>query len=381
LDSFWEVKNYETLIEAGMMAGQPVPAYSLLAYSILHINTTSHFDRVFSTVPPVYYNYVTEWVSSGNTGPQLKTEYTYSHTRPYSDCFIYENGDYYIRSYDNLFSKGPDLINKVTYKTNSNNTYSPVESIAYQYTELSDNIIQNLYTTRRRNNTSGPDFATPGGFADYQYQGIIGNLPGGEFYNCYETFIRPASSGLKGEIRTLYTDNGEVTDSIKYTRRNNTLLLKKEVTGGNRSQVTEEYEYRTYNNRLYAYPTLTKKTQDGSSENKQIQYYHDKIGQINTIGSYKNQNPVETRATYHNYNNYGKPVYITLDDATKLVYLWSYSGQYPIAEIKNATFAEVEAAAKTVFSVAGIDALSTLTTPNEDKLNYFRLKAERFAIG
>lgn len=57
----------------------------------------------------------------------------------------------------------------------------------------------------------------------------------------------------------------------------------------------------------------------------------------------------------------------TRDDVTT-VFLWSYTNQYPIAEIRNATFTEVEAAAKTVFSVTSADALSVLATPNETKL-------------
>jgi hypothetical protein len=76
----------------------------------------------------------------------------------------------------------------------------------------------------------------------------------------------------------------------------------------------------------------------------------------------------EPRIIYQNYDLYGNPVYITKDNIENMVYLWSYNGQYPIAQIENATFAEVETAVKSVFSVAGIDALSALATPNETKL-------------
>jgi YD repeat-containing protein len=76
----------------------------------------------------------------------------------------------------------------------------------------------------------------------------------------------------------------------------------------------------------------------------------------------------EVRLIFHNYDQYSNPVYITKGDATNIVFLWSYLGQYPIAEIKNATLAEVEAIAKVVFSVAGTDVLSALATPNETKL-------------
>lgn len=68
------------------------------------------------------------------------------------------------------------------------------------------------------------------------------------------------------------------------------------------------------------------------------------------------------------YDKDANPLQYTAEDGVATVYLWSYCGQYPIAEIKNATFSEVEAAAKMVFSVASADALSTLLTPNETKL-------------
>ena len=45
---------------------------------------------------------------------------------------------------------------------------------------------------------------------------------------------------------------------------------------------------------------------------------------------------------YHQYNPCGRPVYVTRDDGSKgTVYLWSYCGQYLIAEIHNATYDEV----------------------------------------
>jgi len=83
---------------------------------------------------------------------------------------------------------------------------------------------------------------------------------------------------------------------------------------------------------------------------------------------YRADGSAEQRIVYRNYDSYGNPVYITKDNAESVVYLWSYNGQYPIAEIRNATFAEAEAAAKAVFPVSGINALSALATPDEAKL-------------
>ena len=49
----------------------------------------------------------------------------------------------------------------------------------------------------------------------------------------------------------------------------------------------------------------------------------------------------ETEYTFHNYDIYSNPLYITKYGADPIVYLWSYNYQYPIAEIKNATYSDV----------------------------------------
>lgn len=69
----------------------------------------------------------------------------------------------------------------------------------------------------------------------------------------------------------------------------------------------------------------------------------------------------EPRITYHNYDSHGNPLYITQDDADKVVYLWSYNGKYPIAEIKNATYAEVKSAMG--YTDAQINALASRNEP------------------
>lgn len=49
-----------------------------------------------------------------------------------------------------------------------------------------------------------------------------------------------------------------------------------------------------------------------------------------------------TTITYEKYTSAKRPMYITQNDAAeKVVYLWSYYQQYPIAEIQNATYNEV----------------------------------------
>lgn len=79
-------------------------------------------------------------------------------------------------------------------------------------------------------------------------------------------------------------------------------------------------------------------------------------------------NNLHTDITYNLYDTKGNIRQFTTADGMKTVYLWSYNNQYQIAEIKNATFNEVESAIKTVFSITSADALSVLSIPNETKL-------------
>jgi YD repeat-containing protein len=79
--------------------------------------------------------------------------------------------------------------------------------------------------------------------------------------------------------------------------------------------------------------------------------------------------PYDTRISFLKYDSYENPVFIS-SHGTNTVYLYSYNGKHPIAEIKAGaySFAEVEAVVKSVFSVASIDTLSAMAIPNETKL-------------
>ena len=52
---------------------------------------------------------------------------------------------------------------------------------------------------------------------------------------------------------------------------------------------------------------------------------------------------IETNVTYHNYDTYGNPFYISKNGADNVVYLWGYNYQYLIAEIKGVPFSDVTA--------------------------------------
>lgn len=76
---------------------------------------------------------------------------------------------------------------------------------------------------------------------------------------------------------------------------------------------------------------------------------------------------IEKRLTYNKYDEYGNVIEYTLDEGKKVIVLWSYGGQYPVAEIKNATYDEVK-------SIIGItpESFSTAATPNTTLLDNLR---------
>jgi YD repeat-containing protein len=50
---------------------------------------------------------------------------------------------------------------------------------------------------------------------------------------------------------------------------------------------------------------------------------------------------MKEKVHYTKYNQYGKVSSLIADDQIPVVYLWSYRSQYPIAEIKGATYEQV----------------------------------------
>lgn len=74
---------------------------------------------------------------------------------------------------------------------------------------------------------------------------------------------------------------------------------------------------------------------------------------------------IRTDITYNNYDLFGNITQYTSLDGIGTVYLWSYNGQYPIAEIRNAMYADVS---KTI----DVEALSKKLQPSESDYNAIR---------
>ncbi len=128
-------------------------------------------------------------------------------------------------------------------------------------------------------------------------------------------------------------------------------------------------EEKIYNNNLYIGGSLTKyKTHTYS--NKTL-YVRDKK-YFSAVATPVSSPPATFTSTgenttfypkanikYENQTAYGKPQSITYNDAERVVYLWGYNYQHPIAEIKNATYADVTAK----ISAGTLNSIAARTTP------------------
>lgn len=377
LDSFIDSRNAESL-ELAYVNDDGIPFYKTVLYHMVSINAESVRDRLYLSGPPIYYKYVTEIVYDQNNTENFKTEYTFSYR---DQDFIWAKiisitNNYYVKSYNSIFSKGPKLINKQSYARN-NNQYTPVENILYNYNNYIGSSIQDMQVDRTFYNVTSnfADFISPIGTRDVATWPIENFLMGGisssgqndGYYISSDVEISLRYESLLGETKTVYSENGEITSNIKYSYLDNTLLLSKELSSSDGINVKEDYSYKQIGGMYYAYPTLLTRTLNGKTEYKQLEYDYGNKFQLQNIKLYKDPSEQwnEQRVTYHNYSEYGKPVYVTQDDGTTVVYIWSYKGQYPVAEIKNATYSEV----KEIIPETTLKSIADATMPTTDQLN------------
>ncbi|MBB5648888.1 DUF5977 domain-containing protein [Pedobacter cryoconitis] len=75
----------------------------------------------------------------------------------------------------------------------------------------------------------------------------------------------------------------------------------------------------------------------------------------------------EQRLTYSSYDKKGNILTVSYESGIKTAYLWSYDSQYPVAEIKNATYSQVQS----VLGAASIETFSNLFNPDKSTIDTF----------
>ncbi len=168
-------------------------------------------------------------------------------------------------------------------------------------------------------------------------------------------------------------------------------VIEKKTSAGTGSPITETYKYvlekynegagggiyREMREKNILSPLIETQTSHNGAFTRQVTNYARPYANIfvpSTIqlGTGTASNPaVETRITFDNYDKLGNPNSITKDNAGSIIYLWSYKGMYPVAEIRNADYAAVNTALGTV-GLGSVEALSENAAPDKAKLDNLR---------
>lgn len=308
------------------------------------------------------YTYVCEQVSGGNDG---YTQYQYTnHDNGHND-FLLSNGTWN----RDIFPSDPHCSRffergRLKKETLYNKGGQPMTI---------NETIWNRYGSQGEDNPRA--FYFEGLVIGYDYCSTVGYLQ-----LCYK--FLPSQ-----KINTVYDFNGKnkVTTQTIYEYNSYNLIKKVEQSTSSGSTQTQEIKYPSdfqlapytemiSQNRIS--PVIEKISTYNNRETERTKtiYFKDPSKTKNLIlpekimTSFSGVNNLRADVSCDLYGHKGNICQYTTNDGISCVYLWSYSSQYPIAEIKNATLAEVNAVMSPVFGVTNADALSLLVTPNEAKL-------------
>lgn len=350
---------------------------------------------VFSSQPFINENPIQVWYGKvTEESDDAISEYKYDFiTDLYStnntDKYCYDNHyppEYYISTVYKLIYPSPWSVSEVYYN-NTNNEKRIRQVVKYNYTTIANGYKQrNIILPFQVNKQEGSvcDFLE----YDNNCMSYRNYLKFGLPVNSFNYNIQIGNQVMASTTKTIYTDKDSIKEltSYKYDPDRPYNITHKEETSSNGEALLERYYY---SNSVIPHAGTLSPTQQNiiaemESSNYQtsiIEQTKEKSGRIiagNMVGYkkvttdlyrpetlYYYDNQFSPRVEYNNYNDYGNPLYLSKDDATKIVYLWSYSGQHPIAEIKNVTYEDVN-------KIININTLSAKLEPSESDYKAIR---------
>lgn len=187
----------------------------------------------------------------------------------------------------------------------------------------------------------------------------------------YNVYAIPSFDLLSRTITKNYTDSGICLESvINYSYDPQFRLLSPIATTTVNSDGKHVYESFIYPfdedivgmvNRNIISPVI-QKTQiiAGASKIQRTEYIAKNYGKGKTrympdiIKTGTSTSNLESRVICHKRDLYGNPVYVIKDGVEKIVYIWGYKGRFPVAEIRNATYEDIN-------SILGESVLTSIT--------------------
>lgn len=349
-------------------------------YRIRTVNSEFTLETTSLTPTNVFYDNVSEFISNENNieNATIRTDYYYNpiirNVYNYKYSFIDPNNQYTpvnkLKFLSDKFSwKGGKLKMEVMHKK-TNDDFNEVKKVEYHYSDYVKSSLKELvarkyfifsdYTTDYfSHNYSSTDLQREMGDATFCYthneyisgaELLIGIKEVEKTSN--DSIIRfkaieyepthfqiskekmfDSKSTIEQDENGMITGNGDnYTTQFKYAYNFNeipyTLLVKQNIL----SPIIEKTEFRNNDKFLKRIKTNYFNWSSNIIAPQSIEL------QTNSM-----LNP-EKLITYTQYNNYGNPLSFVKNDDLTHTYIWSYNYQYPIAEIKNASYNQVQSA-------------------------------------
>lgn len=242
--------------------------------------------------------------------------------------------------YDNDMQRGK-VISEITYSNNNNPLVK--KEYQYQYDILKENLISfnNVVIRKDESDKRGKDIVYTYNIKSKSERNLLSETTTYEYFeeNSVKNQIRYTyDSSFPFVKETLRKTSGR-EDQINYYHYPNDLISDSKM-GETASMLIKE-------NRISS-PIQTELSLGGNIIKTSKVLFQKKQGDYPIfIEKVLEQNGTSSefeKLIMHDYNYYGNPIHITKEDGINIIYLWSYNGQHPIAEIQNATFEDVKSA-------------------------------------
>ncbi len=322
---------------------------------LMNLNALSNYTKFLIDQNPIWYSEVAEYVN------EFKTEYNFEFS---NDGISWEVNalrvkNPFVHSHVNFFSNGPRLAKTTVFKKEGV-AYLPVKSTINEYELILfpfyglSNIIIDRNVLFDLGSLPGPDFYSPPIYIFY---------PGSWFtvpieYRTYPYSILPQYRRLKKTTIKSYFGTDSVSNVEEYFYNDSQLVKVVKQSSVSGQDISVEYTYpNDLTDPIYVNmtgknivsPVIEEKTSKGSSVIKRITTNYTDSSPITTglilpssvEASYSASGPFITEITYEKYDSQGNVRQISPLNGIKISYLWSYRGQYPVAEIRNAEIGDV----------------------------------------
>lgn len=314
---------------------------------------------------PVYYNKVTSERFGPDNIPLGKTESFF--TRREGELMNLHQSKY---PYSNIIfpSWNKTEVSKEILYSFKDNKYTKIREISYDYGTDGKNKIKTL-----RLEVLGPQYSRA--FSGGATSGAPIYMVNAERYFIHNNFVSTGRIVLKSQIQRDYFDRDSISTKTifeynRYFDRSKSIINSS--TGQDKTYFTKysgDLDSKLGTN-MVSLPVLqetwkadkimegTILTRNLNGNISQVYKYHNE--KLTVPANFTNYNTIPSGYDLDQkitYNANGTINSINLKNQPSVVYLWGYSGQYPIAEIRNATYADVEK----VLTLVAINNLNSAT--------------------